>query len=896
MSQELLYHVRLKLKQGDVESIEKELNRLEKERGADSGVGGQKKSTKATEEATEALQKQESVLKTLRKEINEYKESLAQVQLQAREMGGATDGNVREQRSLAQAIADTKSKLESASRGNLDYDSALKNTGSSIREMKMSLRALKLAIDEVKNPLGKGAGKVAELTQQHNELNTSIKAVEKSMGVHTRNVGNYEESLRSAANTLAIFQGPLGPIAGRINAAATAISRYRAASAKATVATTLLGRAINVALLGGVGLLIVAFTSLLAFFRRSEKGQHALKVATAALSAIFQTFADKVADVGEFLHNAFKNPKEAVIDLGKAIMENVENRFKALPELAMAAFGVLNKGAQALAVGVRAIWNKDAREDAKRLFKEANDELTNYANALVKLATGVDEPLNKLARGFIDVKNEVEDNVSEAKILEKAMHEVLKAERDLNVERAITNRNLQEARDLARDLTVPHERRLEALRQVREAEEEMMTLELANENERMRIMKAQLDQFKSTTEQLDAHAEQQVKVANIEREHLQRSISLRRDETAVQRQLNELTLRRLRRALEEAKRTNELELAEVQRKMQKEGRMVELAEKRKVNFLEQRIEEQKAREEAYFQELVNQYEDEATARHFAELKARQELDLELIALDNNLADTKEQRHRTMVDANMTYERNEAQMQLNAELHRLSQNNNEIGMIEAERRAFQEQAERERGQRLFDIEKELRDKGMIEEDAKLEAILILQQEYSAKSAEFAQRMDNAVKANREQIMDAVANLTKNALGAIFGDSKEAAMATAIIDTYQGVVKAMASSGPPANFINAAAVGAAGLANVRKIMSTNLGSKSVDSSAAQVQAPSTNFGFVDLPSVGAEVASQQPMSQNMQPNIILEGEFDPEFLSVKVRQGNNTISGNTLGIGI
>lgn len=896
MSQELLYHVRLKLKQGDVESVEKELNRLEKERGADSGGGGQKKSTKATEEATEALQKQESVLKTLRKELNQYKEALAQSQLKAREMGGATDGNVREQRELGQAIADTKSQLESASRGNLDYNSALKDSGSSLREMKMSLRALKLAIDEVEDPMGEGAGKVAELTQQHDELNGSIGGVEKSMGVHTRNVGNYEESLRSAANAMAIFQGPLGPIAGRINAMATAISRYRAVSAKATVATTLLGKAINVALLGGVGLLIVAFTSLLAFFRRSEKGQHALKVATAALSAIFQTFADKVANLGEFLHNAFKNPKEAVIALGKAIMENVVNRFKAIPQLYMTGFRIMAKGAQALAVGVRAIWNKDAREDAKRLFKEAGDEIVKFGNLAVQAGTGVENGLSMMIRGGIDLKNEISDNITESEDLEEAMHKVLIAERDLNVERAITNRNLQEARDLARDLTVPHERRLEALRQVREAEEEMMALELANENERLRIMKAQLDQFKSTTEQLDAYAEQQVKVANIEREHLQRSISLRRDETAVERQRNELALRRLRRVLEEAKRTNELELAEVQRKMQKEGRMVELAEKRKVNFLEQRIEEQKAREEAYFQELVNQYEDEATARHFAELKARQELDLELIALDNNLADTKEQRHRAMVDANMAYERNEAQMQLSAELHRLSQNNNEIGMIEEERRTWQEQAGREHDQRSLDIKKELMDKGISEEDAKLEAGYILQQEYSKKSAEYAQRMDNATKANREQIMGAVANLTKNALGAIFGDSKEVAIATAIIDTYQGVVKAMASSKPPANFINAAAVGAAGIANVRKIMSTKPGSKSVDSSAAQVQAPSTSFGFVDLPSVGAEVASQQPAQQNMQPNIILEGEFDPEVLSVKVTMGNNKISANTLGVGI
>jgi hypothetical protein len=102
--------------------------------------------------------------------------------------------------------------------------------------------------------------------------------------------------------------------------------------------------------------------------------------------------------------------------------------------------------------------------------------------------------------------------------------------------------------------------------------------------------------------------------------------------------------------------------------------------------------------------------------------------------------------------------------------------------------------------------------------------------------------------------------------------------------------------PLNFVNAAAVGAAGFANVRKIMSTQIGSSSVDTSSVQVTPPTPSFGLVDLPGLGAEMASQQPPSANMQPNIILEGEFDPEFLSVKVRQGNDRISGNTIGIGV
>ena len=49
------------------------------------------------------------------------------------------------------------------------------------------------------------------------------------------------------------------------------------------------------------------------------------------------------------------------------------------------------------------------------------------------------------------------------------------------------------------------------------------------------------------------------------------------------------------------------------------------------------------------------------------------------------------------------------------------------------------------------------------------------------------------------------------------SKRLAQATALIDTYAGANKALAASPPPFNFIAAAAVVAAGLANVANIES-------------------------------------------------------------------------------
>jgi hypothetical protein len=74
-------------------------------------------------------------------------------------------------------------------------------------------------------PLDDTTGELQSLQERYKANNDQLKAFDATMGNSQRNVGDYENSIRSAANALAIFQGPLGPIAGRINAFATFMSR-----------------------------------------------------------------------------------------------------------------------------------------------------------------------------------------------------------------------------------------------------------------------------------------------------------------------------------------------------------------------------------------------------------------------------------------------------------------------------------------------------------------------------------------------------------------------------------------------------------------------------------------------------------------------------------------------
>lgn len=106
------------------------------------------------------------------------------------------------------------------------------------------------------------------------------------------------------------------------------------------------------------------------------------------------------------------------------------------------------------------------------------------------------------------------------------------------------------------------------------------------------------------------------------------------------------------------------------------------------------------------------------------------------------------------------------------------------------------------------------------------------ELEKKRGAVVKSIDDNIKQGRAQALDAIQG-TFNALGSIFEQgSKEAkafAVADAIINTYKSANVALGSAPPPFNFILAAANVAAGIANVKKILSTKPGTTSVSGGA-------------------------------------------------------------------
>jgi len=98
--------------------------------------------------------------------------------------------------------------------------------------------------------------------------------------------------------------------------------------------------------------------------------------------------------------------------------------------------------------------------------------------------------------------------------------------------------------------------------------------------------------------------------------------------------------------------------------------------------------------------------------------------------------------------------------------------------------------------------------------------------------------NALKQVNDQgtkSMDDLMSMTSTALTSIFKESKTAAIASAIINTYQGISKAIATYPPPVSYAMAGLQAAMGFAQVAAIRNTSKNSSSAGSGSVSASAP-------------------------------------------------------------
>ena len=267
---------------------------------------------------------------------------------------------VKEQQKLTEVMDVAKGKGE-AVEGSYD------NLSKTMSELKKQFKATG---DEAER---------TNLALKINDINNQLKDMDASVGVFSRNVGNYsqayEEAFKTVIGSLDDVDGLLGEVAGNVNSLFPLIKQTTAAATeglkgiKKVIATT------------GIGLLIVAVGELAAHFddvRRAvgvtdDKFQEFKSTVTGVLKTIVAGVVGVGNSILQFLISPIKSFIEVVKGAGTLIKDVFTGNFKNIKEDAVSAGNAvtdaLNNG-----IKLKANFNK-GKEFADNLIQNIQDNL-----------------------------------------------------------------------------------------------------------------------------------------------------------------------------------------------------------------------------------------------------------------------------------------------------------------------------------------------------------------------------------------------------------------------------------------------------------------------------------------------------------------------------------------
>ena len=376
----------------------------------------------------------------------------------------------------------------------------------------------------------------------------------------------------------------------------------------------------------GIGLIVVLFASLKEAFEDSEEGANKFSRILGVVGTVVDNFLDLLADLGEAIIGVFENPKEALMSFVNLLKNQVVNRITGLMELIPA----LGKAVQLVFEGE---------------FSEAGKVA---ANAVGKIALGVEDVTGKIQAATEATKEFIQENIEESKkAIEVAdmRSKANKLERELLVERSVLENKIANLRLKSRqEEEFTAEQRKGFILEAQELQDSLLKKETEVLKLRFDAQKAQNEFGRSNIEALDATAEAEAAV--------NRQSALRlNQQKATQKELNTLNKQiqaEQKAAATEKKRLDDEEIKRSQEKIDAEKKRLDLLkqEQSKADNEEAiRAEQQwnllqeitNTAQEQELLKLTQQYEAKfALANGNAELEKalEEQLQIDLAAIDN----------------------------------------------------------------------------------------------------------------------------------------------------------------------------------------------------------------------------------------------------------------------
>jgi hypothetical protein len=245
----------------------------------------------------------------------------------------------------------------------------------------------------------------------------------------------------------------------------------------------------------GIGLLVGLLAKLAMKFAENKKVADTLAVAGAALGTVFNDIVNLGIRLGETVASAFTDPKQAVIDLKDAIVENITNRITGLLNLL-----------PSLGEAIELVFSgkfKEAGKVALDAAAQATLGVTDFTDKIGEATTAVVEYATKTATA-----------VSAATSLEKELQKVSDAERDLAVRTAQSRAEVEELKRQRDDETLSIEERAAAAERAAAIDQEIADENVRLAEEKAELLRREIELQGETEERLQAVADAEIAAAD----------------------------------------------------------------------------------------------------------------------------------------------------------------------------------------------------------------------------------------------------------------------------------------------------------------------------------------------------------------------------------------------
>ena len=791
----------------------------------------------------------------LNKEIDKYRKELNDLKAVEKEQGELTQNQAIEQERLKGKLKETSTEYNRQQRELLKMETATKAVGGSYNDLVKQNAALSAAMRAL--PIGENTAELQKLQAQYNANNDRLKEFDKSMGNHQRNVGNYSSALDNLGGMLSGIPGPIGDIVRTFEqfnnvlkaagvsttVTTTKIQGFTVAENTATVATaagTSATIADTSATVANAGAITVNTTAQIA---QASAAQASARVIGFDTSATVANTVATTANTGATAANATAQGAQAASTTTAASATGTLTVAQRVLNTVMKANPIL------LIVGLIA-----ALVSAFSSLQPVMDKIKLVTTAVSSAFQFLRDTVFRFITGEEQLQTTFAESIRLSVQLELATQR-LREQRELLTVESAKGRQLIAQRQLdAKNEELSIEQRIKSLQEAIEIEKNTTAMRLELASQELMIERERVKQYKSSADELQALAEQEAAYIDLGTQSLVRQREL-------SEQLNSLKnrIRAEEKALIDAGNRDEQNAAKAFELATTQRRLALTAYRDAVRSDTESIADSiRKADEAYIQGLpdvqaldMDTSRDEAVLANafaFGEQLAQQTID-QAIRLGDTLGALELQQAEELQQRKLYY------MSLNYTAEEASQ----MALTDMAKRHTQE-----REDALINIEKS-----------------------SAKT--------------REDIAMSVANSVMTIGTSIFGKSKALAVAQAVIDTYAAANSALKSTpgGPVIKGLAVAAVIAKGLANVKTIMSTKIGSGAGGGSTGATGGNMTgmmvaNGGFLmprDLVTKGvgamnlAASASPQQFAQEQTVNI--DANVDQRGIAIAVRRGEQII---------